>query len=499
MPAEPDPNTTTSRPKYYAVITYVPEEFIWCDWLHGQLDGVTVPVDLAEKRTKHGFTRPPVIHVFPDPRNPAHLARHVTSPPPSRHLVVICSPHSVKSPALEEQIRAFKRTEGEDRIVVLVADGDPAHDDAPPGADDAAWLPAWIRWRLDKKGNFRPAEASEPQIVDARANKLEPPEARAHLLAALLDVPREKLRAYGDLVTASATATLTAAAADEAETVRVFPKQPKRGPGGLLAVVGLVVAVAAGAWWWSTQTGADSPAAAEATPLAVTATPLPATSAATPAIAPTPTSRPVAAAQATSTPTIRSVAATPPLSSPAPAPMVVAKTVTPKPSSPTSAPVTIAKMATPTPTPARPPAPPKKVITAFAPSEGPQTSMTNAPAAVPMKIEPGSSWQRMRDLGDTLLTRDNRDTGMIALTQAVAIGLRAATSPDTTLDERLDIARLCFRVGALQKQFVSPAEARRTLTSGRTLLEQLSISDIDRLAERDRLIADLDQLLGSIR
>jgi len=487
MPAEPDPNTTTSRPKYYAVITYVPEEFIWCDWLHRQLDGVSVPPDLAEKRTKHGFTRPPVIHVFPDPRNPTHLARHVTSPPPSRHLVVICSPHSVKSPALEEQIRAFKRTEGEDRIVVLVADGDPAHDDAPAGPDDAAWLPAWIRWRLDKKGNFRPAEASEPQIVDARANKLEPPEARAHLLAALLDVPREKLRAYGDLVPASATATLAPMAA-EAEPVRVVPRQPKRSSGGLLVVAGIVLAAAAGAWWWGTQTGTDATTAAQATPLAVAATPSPTTPAATPMVAPTATSRPVVVAKATPTPAIRSVAATPKPSSPAASPTAVASMATPTPSMPArSTPV------------ARPAAPPKKVVTAFAPSEGPQTSMTNASAPAPVKIDPGSSWQRMRDLGDTLLTRDNRDTGLIALTQAVAIGLRTASAPDTTLDERLDIARLCFRVGALQKQFVSSFEARKTLTSARTLLLQLSISDPDRLAERDRLIADVDQLLGSIR
>lgn len=104
----------------------------------------------------------------------------------------------------------------------------------------------------------------------------------------------------------------------------------------------------------------------------------------------------------------------------------------------------------------------------------------------------------MRDLGDSLLERDNRDTGMIALTQAVAIGLRIAGSPETMLDERLDIARLCFRVGALQKQFMSTTEARRTLTSGRTLLQQLSIADADRLAERDSLIADMDQLLNSI-
>ena len=103
----------------------------------------------------------------------------------------------------------------------------------------------------------------------------------------------------------------------------------------------------------------------------------------------------------------------------------------------------------------------------------------------------------MRDLGDTLMARENRDTGLIALTQATEVGLRTASAPGTTAEEQLDVARLCFRVGALQKQFVNPTEARRTLTGARKLLEGLRGSDAEQ-AERDSLVGDIDQLLRSI-
>lgn len=460
-----DSNTAhTSRPKYHALITYVPEEFIWCDWLHRQIDGTPVPADLANQRTRHGFTRPAVVNVFPDPRNPAHLARHATSPPPCRHLIVVCSPHSATSPALDAQIRNFKRTEGEDRIVVLVADGDPEHDSAPAGRDDAQWLPAWLRWRLDKHGNFRPAEASEPQIIDARADKLSPPEARAQLLAALLDIPRDNLRSHGDLVRAEATDSLVPASG----VVEAAPApEAKGGRAGVLIAAAIVVA-GVGAYLWSTQQKAK-PAATAAVESASLASDLKLPSA-TPA--PVATPRP-------STPQV--VNAKP---SPVPVVALPAKVTVPAPALP------VAK---------KEPAPPPPVATVFMPSDGPETPVTSLSptrgASIP--LEPGSSWQRMRDLGDTLLSRENRDTGLIALAQAVDTGLRTASLPDTPVSERLDIGRLCFRVGALQKQFVSPREARRILVPARAMLERMRVTGED-AAERDSLLADIDQLLRGI-
>lgn len=101
----------------------------------------------------------------------------------------------------------------------------------------------------------------------------------------------------------------------------------------------------------------------------------------------------------------------------------------------------------------------------------------------------------MRDLGDTLIERDNRDAGLIALSQAAEVGLRSAVNASAT--EKLDVARLCFRVGALQKQFGSAGEARRLLESARALLGGVR-GESETAAERDSLVSGIDQLLRSL-
>ncbi|MEQ1859061.1 MAG: hypothetical protein ABMA13_03930 [Chthoniobacteraceae bacterium] len=471
-----DPTQTTTKPKYHAVIAYVPEEFVWCDWLHRQLDGVAVPPDLSEKRTRHGFTRPSLLRVFPDPRNPGHLARHATALPPCRHLVVVCSPDSAKAPALDEQIRSFKSTEGEERIIVLVVDGDPDHDQAPPGSDDADWLPSWLRWRLDDKGRFRPAEASEPLIIDARGENRSPAETRAQVLAALLDVPREQLRAHGDLVSAHGSATLMAGEDDPDPSPVAASTSSSRGT-ALFFLAAFVTIALGGLYWWN-QRGADrGGATASTTP--VTPEPLAAPTqvrVATPKPA-TPTPKP----------------ATPKPATPTPAPTPSRPEPTPVPPSP------VAKKAPP----ARPATPPKKVVPMFPSGADSQSAVTQIapPKASPRASAtpaPGSKdWQRLRDLGDTLMANGKRDTGMIALSQAVESGLRAAAAPGARATDRIEIGRLCFRVAALQKQFFTPAEARRTLEGARAMLESVRARG-EQVAERDGLIGDIDQLLRGI-
>lgn len=95
------------------------------------------------------------------------------------------------------------------------------------------------------------------------------------------------------------------------------------------------------------------------------------------------------------------------------------------------------------------------------------------------------------------MSRENRDAGLIALVQATEIGLRTAAARTTSVEERIDIGRLCFRVGALQKQFMNARDARRTLESARGMLQSLHLSDQE-AGERDRLVADIDQLLSSV-
>ena len=172
-----------------AIITYVPEEFIWCDWIYRQLDGIAVPSAIARKPTKHGFPCPSHVSIFPDPRNPADVARYPEMLSVALYLVIVCSPHSAQSKWVDQQIRAFKRGGGEERIVALVVESelDEVHNRSV-GLGDADWLPAWLRWRLDEENNFFDAGPTEPFIIDARPGKLTLDQARIELLAAVLDL-----------------------------------------------------------------------------------------------------------------------------------------------------------------------------------------------------------------------------------------------------------------------------------------------------------------------
>lgn len=465
---------TTSPRKFEAVIVYVPEEFVWCDWLYRQLDNTPVPPPLAGHRTRHGFTRASTLHIFPDPRDPVQLARYSKSLPPCRHLVVVCSPTSADSPELEQRIKAFKKTESGDRIVVLVVDGDPEHHDTPI---DQQWLPAWLSWRLDEQGCFRPAEETEPLIIDARSGRLDLPEARAQLLAALLDLQRDQLRAYDDLVTVEGSATLLPTP-DAASSSSGAPR--RSGVGIALSVAALaLVGVFVGLRWKAGQ--GSVPAAPTPEPLAAatpSATPVPVAAATTPrpaepATQPTITPAPPAG----SAPMVASVAtpALTPATQVTPTPKVVAKAVaTPKPATP------------------RPPM-------AFSPGSGPVTPIKSIPAEVRSAVGKGTNtdWQRLRDLGDTLLEQGKRDAGLIALGEATAGALKVASAPQATSQARLDAARLCFRVGALQKQHLSTREARATLQDGLAILR--GVPDRGEAAsERDSIRGNIETLLQSL-
>jgi hypothetical protein len=454
---------TTTQPKFHAVIAYVPEEFIWCDWLHQQLHDTAVPPALVGQRTRHGFTRPARLQVFPDPRNAVHLARCATALPPCRYLVVVCSPHSAKSSALDEQVRSFKRTETEDRIVVLVVDGDLDHGhEASAPAGEAGWLPVWLRCRLDENGGFRPPDSNERLIIDARSGKLTLPEARAHLLAALLDVPRSELLAHGDLVSTQASNTLV-------PVVSEAPSAPsvRRGYGSLLVAAACLVLGVGGAFWWMSQTAGETesrlPSATNPTASLAEAEPAPA-----PADS---LSLPVQQTPIAAEPTLA------PPSERAPSTTITQVTSTPRP--------TVSKTPEPTTT-----------VTVFAPSDGPETPVRSvSPSLAAALSEPGAKdWRRMRDLGDTLFERGNREAGLIALSRATEIGLRTASTAVAKPAEQLEIAGLCFRVGALQKQFFSPAEAKRTLEGARSLLQKIR-ADGELDSERDALLGNLDRLL----
>ncbi len=193
----------------WAVVAFVPEDAIWCDWVYRNLNGYPLPPTLVDRITPHGFPRPDCLSIFPDRRDPDHEAHQAAALEGSAYLIVVCSPHSAHSDAVAEQIRAFKRAGGEERIVVLVVDGTP---DPQLGerlrAPKCDWLPVWLAWRLEESG-FRAADRSEPRIVDARRGYRSLKQVRDSLLSALVDIDLGELDRLGGCTRPTESVTST--------------------------------------------------------------------------------------------------------------------------------------------------------------------------------------------------------------------------------------------------------------------------------------------------
>ena len=90
-------------------------------WVHRKLEGYYVPGDLVGRQTRDGPLPHRLIPVFRDrdELSAVHdLGLYIKSSLAlSRHLVVICSPNSARSPYVDGEIRYFKSLGREDRVL----------------------------------------------------------------------------------------------------------------------------------------------------------------------------------------------------------------------------------------------------------------------------------------------------------------------------------------------------------------------------------------------
>jgi tetratricopeptide (TPR) repeat protein len=110
----------------------------------------------------------------------------------SKCQIVICSPSAARSKWVNEEILAFKRLGGEDRIFSFIVDGEPNVADDPARAAEECFPPA-LRFHLGEDGNLgtRPCE---PIAADARAGKDGRGGAKLKLIAGILGVGLDSLR-----------------------------------------------------------------------------------------------------------------------------------------------------------------------------------------------------------------------------------------------------------------------------------------------------------------
>lgn len=400
----------------WAVVDFAPEDAAWCDWLYRNLNGYPVPSPLIERKTPHGFPRPGCLSIFPDRRDPQHAEHYPSALALSKYLIVICSPHSVHAAACNEEIRAFKNAGGEERIIVIVTDGEPdAAMDRLPGPSAGDWLPPWVRWRLGEDGVFINAERSEPRIIDARPGVQNLQEVRDELLAALLETRSDQLAVLGGLSQpvefcrpipappATAKPTIFTPAAPPAEVART----PHRNRATVLIAAALCAgAISAAILWPRHPYRVEMPAAP-----------------------------PVAAAPA--------IAAAPAESSQPPIAQPEAPTPAPPPAEAVAATVTPAEPIAP-----EPPAP------------APEMALRDVARSLHAR-------------GDRAITERHPVQALDYYAAALEAAQSSAAQPGVDAAARAEVALLSRKLGTLQARYASIAEARASFDHGRKALLRL--------------------------
>ena len=119
--------------RYRAFFSYARADDRIANWLWTQLDSYVTPKDLT---TAGGSGRPLPRRLHPIFRDRVDLSvggevsdRLGAALAASEHLIVLCSPHSAKSEWVNYEVKTFIETARSERILPVIADGEPDSDD----------------------------------------------------------------------------------------------------------------------------------------------------------------------------------------------------------------------------------------------------------------------------------------------------------------------------------------------------------------------------------
>jgi eukaryotic-like serine/threonine-protein kinase len=184
--------------RYWAFISYSHADKAWGDWLHRALETYRVPKRLAGKS---GIFGPVPRRLYPIFRDREELSASSSlgsniqrALQQSRSLIVICSPHAARSHWVNEEIKYFKSLDRQDRILALIAAGEPNVVEGKEGASlEAECFPEALRFRMDAGGKLT-RERTEPIAGDARKGKDGKLNAKLKLIAGLIAVDYAALK-----------------------------------------------------------------------------------------------------------------------------------------------------------------------------------------------------------------------------------------------------------------------------------------------------------------
>jgi len=180
---------------YRAFISYSHKDKDLAQRLHRDVESYRIPSKLVGKVTSVGKTPRRLRPIFRDREElpasgdlSAELSRALRQ---SQFLVVICSPAAARSKWVNEEILQFKRVHGDNRVLALVADGEPHASDIP-GMDHRECFPVALRYRIGADGELSDIPA-EPIAADVRREADGPRLATQKLIAGLTGLKLDEL------------------------------------------------------------------------------------------------------------------------------------------------------------------------------------------------------------------------------------------------------------------------------------------------------------------
>jgi len=177
-------NPTTDQANYLAFISYrhadnTEEDRQWATWLHQQLEVYDIPADLIGSTNQRGEIIPERIYpVFRDEISlPAdsNLASAITTAlDNSNFLIVLCSPRSVQSQYVNDEILYFKQIGKKDRIMAALLLGEPnasiddAKEEDPEDVRTLECFPKALQYHLKESGELDTTSRTEPIAANFR-------------------------------------------------------------------------------------------------------------------------------------------------------------------------------------------------------------------------------------------------------------------------------------------------------------------------------------------
>jgi WD40 repeat protein len=210
-----DPERSAGACKYWAFVSYSHRdpppgrwwrwrrrfglEATWGQWLHAGLESFRLPRRIRPSVRYPGVRRGGTLYpIFRDRAElpvSAALSENIHSAlNTARYLVVVCSPHAAASRWVAEEIRYFKALGRADRVLCVIADGEPWASERS-GANAPECLPLPARFLVDRRTGTLTDREEKPRLVDARsARRADRDRALLEMAAVLTGVDPDLLR-----------------------------------------------------------------------------------------------------------------------------------------------------------------------------------------------------------------------------------------------------------------------------------------------------------------